>query len=305
VRANFLLIILGVLSLAFVASAQDKASPAPPPAGVAYEPDIVYGNTGDTERKLDMARPEKLDKSVPCIVVIHGGAWRGGNKSVHVGGPFPGIFDFAKEGYVSVSVGYRLIPKARFPAQVEDVKCAVRFLRANADKYKIDPNRIGAIGFSAGAHLSMMLGTMDKEDGLEGDGGNPDQSSKVQAVVAYFGPTEMTADDIPARSIPLVTDFIGGSKAEKLEDWKRASPITYVSKGDAPTLIFQGTKDPLVPHTQATKYADALTAAGVPGRVELLIGAGHGWLGKDLERTKQQHMEFFNQQLKHDGAGAN
>lgn len=295
--ATFLAVFTLNLSAAF---AQVK----PPPRGVAYEPDIVYGTSEGTELKLDLARPEKLDKSVPCIVVIHGGAWRGGNKSIHVGGPFPGIYDFAKEGYVSVSVGYRLIPKGIFPDQVEDVKCAVRFLRANAEKYKIDPDRIGAIGFSAGAHLSMMLGVMDKEDGLEGDGGNPDQSSKVQAVVAYFGPTDMTADDIPERSIPLVTDFIGGSKADKLDGWKRASPITYVTSGDAPTLIFQGTKDPLVPHTQATKYADALTAAGVPGRIELLIGAGHGWVGKDLERTKQQHMEFFAEQLKHEGAGA-
>ena len=287
--------------IASTAFAQDKT----PPPGVAYEPDVIYGNAGDTELKLDMARPEKLDASVPCIVVIHGGAWRGGNKSVHVGGAFPGIFDFAQEGYVSVSVGYRLIPNGRFPAQVEDVKCAVRFLRANAAKYHIDPDRIGAIGFSAGAHLSMMLGTMDKEDGLEGDGGNPDQSSKVQAVVAYFGPTDMTADDIPERSVPLVTDFIGGSKADKLAEWRRASPISYVTSGDAPTLIFQGTKDPLVPHTQATKYADALTAAGVPGRVELLLGAGHGWLGKDLERTKQQHLEFFREQLKHEKTKSN
>jgi acetyl esterase/lipase len=299
-RFTAIVLIIVVLTTP-TAFCQDKT----PPPGVAYDPDIVYGKTGDIELKLDMARPEKLDKSVPCIVVIHGGAWKGGNKSVHVGGLFPGIYDFAKEGYVSVSVGYRLIPKARFPGQVEDVKCAVRFLRANAVKYHIDPDRIGAIGFSAGAHLSMMLGTMDKEDGLEGDGGNPDQSSKVQAVVAYFGPTDMTADDIPQQSIPLVTDFIGGSKADRLAEWKRASPITYVTSGDAPTLIFQGTKDVLVPHTQATKYADALTAAGVPGRVELLLGAGHGWLGKDLERTKQQHMEFFHQQLKHETAVAN
>lgn len=289
--------VIGLLVSA--ALAQDKS----PPAGVAYEADVVYGKTGDTELKLDMARPETLDQAVPCIVVIHGGAWRGGNKSVHVGGPFPGIFDFAKEGYVSVSVGYRLIPKARFPAQVEDVKCAVRFLRANAEKYKIDPKRIGAIGFSAGAHLSMMLGVMDQGDGLEGDGGYPDQNSKVQAVVSYFGPTDMTAADIPPGSVGLVSDFIGGTKEDKLDDWKRASPITYVSKNDAPTLIFQGTKDPLVPHTQATVYADVLTKAGVPGRVELLLGAGHGWLGKDLERTKQQHMLFFAEQLKHQAAG--
>src|SRR6476660_900073 len=130
---------------------------------------------------MDIARPEKAAKPAPCIVVIHGGGWRGGNFKVHV----PQILDFAKRGYVSATVQYRLVPTARFPSQIEDVKCAVRYLRANADKYNIDKNRIGAIGFSAGAHLSMLLGTMDKKDGLEGDGGSPSESSKVQAVVSY------------------------------------------------------------------------------------------------------------------------
>jgi acetyl esterase/lipase len=279
-----------------------QQQPPPPPEGIVLEPDIVYGKGGDVELKLDLARPEKLAQPTACIVVIHGGAWRGGNKRVHVGpagGPIPGIYDFAKAGYVSVSVGYRLIPVGRFPAQVEDVKCAVRFLRANAEKYHIDPQRIGAIGFSAGAHLSMMLGTMDKEDGLEGEGGYADQSSKVQAVVAFFGPTDLTASDIPPASVELVTDFIGGGKSEKLEAWKRASPISYVTLGDAPTLIFQGTKDPLVPHTQATLYADALTKAGVPGRVELLLGAGHGWGDPEKTRSVEQAIEFFGQRLKH------
>ncbi len=102
----------------------------------------------------------------------------------------------AQQGYVSATIGYRLAPKHKFPAQVNDVKCAIRFLRAHADEYGIDPNRIGACGFSAGAHLAMMLGVVQKKDNLEGDGGNPDQSSAVQAVVSYFGPTDLTAEDI-------------------------------------------------------------------------------------------------------------
>ena len=209
------------------------------------------------------------------------------------------IFDFAKRDYVSVSVGYRFCPKHRFPAQVEDVKCAVRHLRANAEKYHIDPARIGAVGFSAGAHLSMMLGVMGKDDGLEGEGGNPDQSSKVQAVVAFFGPTEFNADDIPPVSVGLLSDFVGVTKEEDKGERKKASPLTYVTKDDAPLLIFQGTKDPLVPHTQAYKMADAITAAGVPGRVELLLGAGHGWGGKEAQRSFNQTLEFFGEQLKH------
>src|SRR5207244_11706124 len=184
-----------ILFLWAPALAQDQKGKAPqqPPAGVLYEKDVEFGRGGDTALQLDMARPEKADKRLPCIVVIHGGGWRGGNFKVHV----PDIFDFANHGYVSATVQYRLVPAAQWPAQIEDVKCAVRYLRANADKYGIDRDRFGAIGFSAGAHLSMLLGTMDKKDGLEGSGGNPNESSKVQAVVSYFGPTDLAQRDFP------------------------------------------------------------------------------------------------------------
>lgn len=286
---------IGLLTPWFVFSAGAQQSQPKPPEGVVFLPDLEYGKGADQALTLHLAMPEKLDKPAPCIVVIHGGAWRAGNKSQHIAQ----IFDFAKQGYVSVSVGYRFCPKYRFPAQVEDVKCAVRFLRANAEKYHIDPERFGAVGFSAGAHLSMMLGTMGKDDGLEGDGGNPDQSSKVQAVVAFFGPTDFNADDLSAVSVGLLSDFVGSTKEEDKGERKRASPITYVTKDDAPLLIFQGTKDPLVPHTQAYKMTDVMTAAGVPGRVELLLGAGHGWGGKEIQRSFAQTLEFFGEKLKH------
>ena len=145
----------------------------------------------------------------------------------------------------------------------------------------------------------MMLGVMGKEDDLEGSGGNPDQSSRVQAVVAFFGPTDFNADDIPPVSVGLLNDFVGVKKEDDKGERKKASPISYVTKDDAPLLIFQGTKDLLVPHTQAYKMADAMTAAGVPGRVELLVGAGHGWGGKDVQRSFAQTLEFFGEQLKH------
>jgi acetyl esterase/lipase len=240
-----------------------------------------------------LARPEKVEGRLPCVVIIHGGAWRAGNRSGHD----QQTWDFAKRGYVSATVSYRFCPKHPFPAQVEDVKCAVRFLREHADKFGLDPERIGAIGFSAGAHLSMMLGVMGKGDGLEGDGGWANQPSQVQAVVSYFGPTDLLADDIPDISKGLLKDFIGGTTQEKPEEHKRGSPITYVSSGDAPMLLFQGTKDPLVPHSQAYKMIDALTAAGVPARAEILVGAGHGWGGKDLERTSSETFAFFDERL--------
>jgi acetyl esterase/lipase len=210
----------------------------------------------------------------------------------------PQILDFAQRGYVAATVSYRLIPVARFPSQVEDVKCAIRYLRAHAEEHHLDPNKIGAVGFSAGGHLVMMLGVMDKADGLEGNGGHADQSSKVNAVVAFFGPTELGADDLPAISAGLVNDFLDSTEEENPAARKTASPITYVDKSDAPLLIYQGTKDPLVPHTQAFLMADAMTKAGMNGRIELLIGAAHGWGQPELHRTIEGTAAFLAEHLK-------
>ena len=283
---------LALILLASLAHAQQKAAPAVSP-GVVYEKDVEHGKGGETPLLLDIAYPEKADQPLPCVVVIHGGGWRGGNFKAHV----PQILEFAKRGFVSATIQYRLAPKDRWPAQIEDVKCGVRFLRANADKYHIDPERIGAVGFSAGAHLSMLLGTMDKADGHEGSGGNPDQSSKVQAVVAFFGPTDLAAKDFPANVNGMISDFLGGLPEEKPEVFKAASPVTYVNEGDAPTLIYHGTKDVLVPYNQAFAMTDKLTAAGVPGRVEMLLGANHGWDNPELNRTIEGTVAFFEQHL--------
>jgi len=137
--------------------------------------------------KLDLASPKGLDHAVPAIVVIHGGGWMAGKRQ--------DMTSFAKEaaahGYVAATISYRFAPKHRFPAQIEDSKCAVRYLRAHAKELNIDPKRIGAMGVSAGAHLAMMLGAMDSADAMEGDGGNPEQPSKVQAVVSFVGPVNL------------------------------------------------------------------------------------------------------------------
>lgn len=268
--------------------------PVTVPDGVVSELDVKYGVGGDEPLHLDLARPASLSKPAPCIVVIHGGAWRGGNRKLHT----DLIYKFAQAGYVSVSVQYRLCPKHVFPAQIEDVKCAVRYLRTHAEKYGIDEQRFGSIGFSAGAHLSMMLGVMGPEDGMEGNGGWPNEPSQVQAVVSFFGPTDLTAADIPTVSQGLLRDFLGGTLADKGDAYRQASPVTYVSKGDAPLLMFQGTRDPLVPHTQAYRMADAMTRAGVPGRIELILNAAHGWGGDDLTRTVEGTFQFFDRQLR-------
>lgn len=265
-------------------------------AEVELKPDLVYGTGGGRELHLDYARDVAQTQPAPCIVVIHGGAWRAGDKAD------PPVREcirrLAAAGYVAVSVEYRLIPQALFPAQVEDVKCAVRYLRAHAAELRIKPDAIGAMGFSAGAHLAMMLGTTDAKDGLEGSGGWPDQSSRVAAVVSFFGPTALAATDLSVESQQLVRDFIGGTPAEKPEQFRAASPVTHVSPGDAPVLLFQGTKDPLVPHTQVYPMIEAMTKAGVPGRAELLAGAGHGWGGPELEQSLAATHTFFGRYLR-------
>lgn len=277
-----------------------KTSRAAEPAEIVFTPDIVYGKGAGEELKLNLARPkDEQRKNLPCIVFIHGGGWGMGKREMHD----EAVREVARRGLVGATVTYRLAPQHRFPAQVHDVKCAIRFLRAHADKYGIDPDRIAACGFSAGGHLAMMLGVTQKADGLEGDGGWAEQSSSVRAVVAYFGPVDLAAPDIPKHVHPITAQLIGGSAKEKPEEYKRASPITYVDAGDAPTLMFQGTKDPLVPHTQAYRMLDALSAAGVPGRGEILVGAGHGWGAAEWKRTAESSFAFLAEHLKPDDGG--
>lgn len=287
--------VLVCFAFATVASAQPTS--AQPPADVTWETNLTYGNAGDVELKLNLAKPAKHDenaKPIPAIVVIHGGGWAAGHRD-HLNAV---TWQAAQRGYLAITISYRFAPKHVFPAQIEDVKCAVRYLRANAKKLNIDADRIGATGVSAGAHLSMMLATLDKEDGMEGDGGHADHASKVQAAVSFVGPTELDADDLPQTSKNIVRGFIGGTPEEKSEAYKKASPITYVNKGDAPMLLFQGTVDPLIPNTQAYRMTEAMNKAGVKGRVELILGGGHGWGGKEMERTIDAMFKFFDEFLK-------
>jgi acetyl esterase/lipase len=281
---------LAFLAIAITARVQAQDNK---PTGRIDRKDVVYTTVDGQDLRLDIMAPAG-EGPFPVIVTIHGGAWRAGDKASNR----PLMERLVAAGYVAVSPQYRFCPKVIFPAQVHDVKAAVRWARSHAEELRADPDHIGAVGFSAGGHLSLMLGVTDGDDGLEGEIPADAPSSRVQAVVNYFGPTDMAADDIPAVSKPLLRDFLGGEPKEKPEAAKDASPLTFVTKDDPPTLTYQGTKDPLVPHTQAVKLADAQTAAGAPGRVELLIGAGHGWGGDELDRTIAGTIAFFDQNLK-------
>ncbi|HYG76382.1 MAG TPA: alpha/beta hydrolase [Planctomycetota bacterium] len=268
-------------------------------AAPAYpiQTDIVYGRTSGVELKLDLAVPKEGEGPFPLLVFIHGGGWAGGNKASYHGA----IRGWAQKGYVCATVEYRFAPAHRFPAQVEDVKCAVRYLRSRARELKIDKDKVAAIGDSAGGHLSLMLGLMDKDDGLEGNCGCcADESSKVQAVINYYGPTDFTVKHEIAKNpvvMTLVSNFLG-TNDQTAPVFKQASPVTYINKGDPPVLTFQGTKDPLVPDEQARHLHAELKKAGVVEKLEIIEGGGHGFSGEVRLKTVQMTEEFLKTHFK-------
>ena len=287
VTRALLVAIVAVVALGWPARAGD------PPGDVDFRRGVEYANVGGESLRLDLSIPQGATGRLPAIVVIHGGAWRSGNFTNHD----DLTWKLAESGFVAATVGYRFCPEHHFPAQVQDVKCAVRFLRAHAEEFHIDPEHMGAVGFSAGAHLALMLGVMDGKDGLDDSGGSDGFSSKVQAVVSYFGPTDL---ELPAtdETRPLLVDFLGGPLDTMRDAYHRASPVTYLDAGDAPMLLFQGTNDPLVPPVHATRMSEAMQAAGVAGRIELIVGGGHGdWSAEEYARTSAAMIAFFREHL--------
>jgi len=274
-------------------------------AEVVVEKDIVYGTGGSKDLKLDLARPEQSSGLLPAIVYIHGGGWQGGNREMYGND----IQQAAKRGYVAVTVSYRLTDpdahgkaKHPFPAQVEDVKCAVRWLRANAEKYHVDPNRIGATGGSAGGHLSLMLGVLGESQKFEGNGGHPGVSSRVQAVVNYFGPTDLTHLYSSSKRVAGILDvLLNGPPEQQSASYRAASPITYVSKDDPPILTVHGTADPVVPVDQATEFDAAMKKAGASHTLMLMEGEGHGFKADAGKKAREATFKFFDEHLKNKG----
>ncbi|NQT15360.1 MAG: alpha/beta hydrolase [Planctomycetes bacterium] len=273
-------------------------------AEVAVEEDITYGKAGDIELKLDLARPEG-DGPFPAIVFIHGGGWHQGNREGYRGQ----IQEAAKRGYVAATISYRLMQFDEtkketatatpiFPAQIHDAKAAVRWLRANAEKHNVDPDRIGVTGGSAGGHLSLLVGLTDPAANLEGESGSSGQSSRVQAVVNVFGPTDMEFCYEKSSVAWIFRLFMGGAPGEAAETYKAASPITYVSKDDPPVLTLHGDRDALVPVEQATKLDVKMKAAGASHTLMVFEGQGHGFRGEYQQKAMNAMWEFFDQHLK-------
>lgn len=296
------------VAIAFTAGAQPvpkQGTPAAPrvPEGMKAHRDLAYVTADAHERhKLDLYIPEKSDGPLPLIIWVHGGGWQNGSKD----GCPPLRDGYTARGYAVASINYRLSGHATFPAQIEDCKAAIRWLRANAKQYNLDPKRIGVWGGSAGGHLVALLGTSG--DVKEFDKGeNLDQSSRVQAVCDYFGPTDFVVFvstskyESHATATAPEAKLIGGAVLENKDKAAKLNPITYVSADDPPFLIVHGDKDGTVPLNQSELLFAALKKAERQVHFHTIRGAGHGGAGFNVPEVTTQVEAFFEKFLK--GAG--
>lgn len=266
-----------VLLAADATTKKGKQGPPPLPPGTTVWRDLAYVTDGHERHKLDLYLPANV-KNPPLVVWIHGGGWQNGSKD-----RTPAL-SLLPRGYAVASINYRLSSHGVFPAQIEDCKSAIRWLRTHAKEHGYNPERIGVWGSSAGGHLVAMLGvTGDVKDFDRGE--NAGVSSRVQAVVDFYGPSELLTMGAQSTAISRLNHdapdspeakLVGGPLQENKEKARRASPMTYVSKGDSPFLIVHGDSDPLVPLPQSETLLAALKKAGVDAELYVVKGGGHG-----------------------------
>lgn len=237
--------------------------------------DIEYAKVAETSLKLDLHRPQA--ENPPLIVYVHGGGWRAGTKQ-----DVP-IADLYDKGFAIASVEYRLSTQAVFPAQVHDIKAAIRFLRANAEKLHINASKIAILGSSAGGHLAALVGVTNGDKELEGSiGEHLEQSSDVQAIVSYYGASNLetilsqsTGKGLAYR-IPALKLLLGDAPDKKPELARLASPVAHLDKKDPPLLLIHGDADPQMPPQQSKDLAQAYETLGLPVTLILLPGSLHG-----------------------------
>lgn len=261
--------------------------------GVKITRDIAYLDTDNPRHMLDIAVPEKpaTDKPLPVIVLIHGGGWMGGTHGPYLTKALP----LVREGkFAAVSIGYRLSREAQWPAQIHDCQAGLRWVKANAEKYNWDPERIVLWGSSAGGHLVAMLGVSADDAKIDGKAGpHADVDLKVAGVIDFFGPANMltmgTPEGFARHNKPDAPEamLLGGPILDVPEIAKSASPQEYVSAGDAPFLILHGTNDGTVPYEQSVDFHAALKKAGVDSTFVTVKRAGHGFGGPEVnERVR-------------------
>ena len=265
------------------------------PDNVIFERGIEYSNPDGQHLQLNLARPEAATGPLPVVICIHGGGFRAGHRD----GNNALCVKLAQRGFAAATVSYRLAPKYQFPAAVFDVKAAVRWLRANAAKYQMDPTRIGVTGDSAGGHLAQFLGVTSGVKEFEGEGGNADQSSRVACVVNRYGPSDFTKSyDKSVDAAEVLPLFLGGDLKSARERHIRSSPLNWVTPDAAPTLILHGTEDKYVAYEQGVWMRDRLKACGVEAELVTFEGAGHGFKGADAEKAEQAMFGFLERHLK-------
>jgi len=278
------------------------------PGGAARRPltdnvkliaDVPYADTKDPRQRLDIYLPKKASVKgpLPVIAYVHGGAWMMGSK---VGARSQVMAPVESGRYAAVSIGHRLSWQATWPAQIDDVKAAIRWIRAHAKEYGFDPNRICAIGGSAGGHLVAQLGLTNGDAAAEGKlGKHLNQSSKVQCVIDLLGPSDLrTVAVASAGSGPSAVDqLLGGTPAQKPQLAADASPITHVDKNDPSFLIVHGTADPVVSYRQSVELDKALRQAGVPVIFQTVEGGGHGDFGAAQAEVERRIRAFLEKSL--------
>jgi len=256
--------------------------------------DVEYANVNGKSLLIDLYIPKNASKPMPVVMWIHGGGWTEGNKA----NPMP--LPLVKYGFAVASINYRLSQEAIFPAQIYDCKAAVRWLRAHAGDYGFNPDAIGVAGGSAGGHLVALLGTTSQNPELEGQEGNPGVSSRVQAVVDFFGPTDFLMMIGPDRkwdkeyAVTVVSQLLGGPVDQKPDLARQASPLYYVTGQACPFYIAHGDQDQTVPVEQSIEFNDALQKAGVASTLHIVKGGGHGFNDPSV---MQEMIDFFRHNL--------
>lgn len=290
------ILFIGLCSASFAQQIQPESRGTYGPAQVAYN--IVYATVDNgRELHLDLYQPEVANNN-PVVLWIHGGGWSRGNKRTARQSLTQSL---VSNGFTVAALEYRLSGEAVFPAQIHDVKRAVRFLRRNAKELKIDAERMAAWGISAGGHLSALLATTDHTDGLEPPlaAGEEPVSTRIQAAASWVGPMDLrpaAGANPQARAFSIVGSFLGKSYAEDPAVYALASPVTHVSPDDPPVFIVQGRQDALVHFSQALKLDAALTKAAVVHKLLMVEGMGHGralLFGKPMAPSREEIRDAF------------
>lgn len=260
---------------------------------------VTYARYGDRTLEMDLYRPQDSWGTLPAVVCIHGGGWANGTRANH-GRVAQAL---AARGYVAATISYRLSGEAPFPAQIHDCKAAVRFLRANAREFGIDPEHIGAIGLSAGGHLTALLATSAGLPGLEGDGGHAEFSSDIQAAVPMGAQTDLLSER--TRDISALQDrgqiwrqFLGGTQQDKPATYRLASPLVHLDKHDPPCWFITGETDD--PSTHADEFRERMKELKIPSGLTVIKAAPHPFLGKQVwfDETINAADKFFSKTLK-------